>query len=120
MASFDGLPFGVVPDDQARFPIPSAPDGNAPRTYAITAIVSNPATKGSLRNRKSVVTVLPMMGSASGGTIVIEGGTGVASLVYPDGNGGEDTVDALLTSIAPSAHMLSDTDWLDLVFLIVE
>jgi hypothetical protein len=118
---FDGIPFGVSPDGDAFVPLPAGPDNdNQPRSLSVTARFRSGSDLSDMRGKRSRVTVLPMMGSAAGGTLVIEGGEGVRSLTYATAGGAELTTDAILVYVSPTAQLLNDEYRCDLRFLIVE
>lgn len=120
---FDDIPFAVYPDGDGYLPAAVPPEGeNGPRTYTATVRMTSGTDLAALRNKRCIITIIPAVGFLSGGTIVIESidGGGVASLTYPNANGDELTVDAILTGFSAVAHMVSDDRRVDLTFVIVE
>lgn len=118
---FDDIPFAIYPDGDGYLPLPVGPENaNAPRTYTATARLTSGTDVSNLRALRTIVTEVPAMGFTDGGTLVIEAGAGVRDLVYPGANGEETTVDAILVSISPVAHLVSDDRRVELTFLVVE
>ena len=118
---FDDVEFSVYPDGEGWFPLASPPENeNGPRTWTGTVRVTNGTDLALLRNKRSIVTVVPAMGFTSGGTLVTEAGVGSKVLVVPNANGGEITYSAILVGYAATAFMLSSDRRVDLTFIIVE
>ena len=115
---FDSIAFSCYPDGDGFLPSPAAGEGNNPDAYQATVRLTS-ANLASLVALKSVATTVPAMGFVSGGTLVIEAGPGARTLIYPDAEGDEVTVSAVLTDVAPVAHLLHDEVRAELTFLLV-
>lgn len=116
---FNAVAFAVYPDSDGFLPAPVSGEGNNPGTYQATIRLTSAADLVSLAALKSVVTIVPAIGFVSGGTLVVEAGPGAKTLIYPKEDGGETTVSAILTDIAPVAHMSQVEFRADATFLVV-
>lgn len=118
---FDDILFDVYPDGDGYLPTAVPPEGeNGPRTYSATVRVFSGSDLAALRNKRSIVTVVPAMGQVSGGTLVIEAGVGSKTLVYPGAHGDELTVDAILIGFSATLLMVGGDRRADLTFLVVD
>lgn len=118
MVGFNYLPFKVL-SDEGWLPMP-VPDDRGWLRYsaridaAITVI-------DTLVSYQSVVTELPAIGIRNGGLVIVEAGTGAATLTIPRPVGGEASYSAVLTSIEPLARMLGESHaQADVSFVIIE
>lgn len=118
---FDGILFSVYPDGEGFLPAPSpAGNANSPRIYTATLRMTDGSDVAALRNKRSIVTIVPSMGFVRGGTLVVEAGIGSRVLVYPNINGNEITVDAILTDFSDIVSMISNERKVDVSFILVE
>jgi hypothetical protein len=116
---FDGVLFSCYPDGDGYLPEPAAGEGNNPDAYQATVRLTA-ANLALLIALKSVATTVPAIGFVSGGTVVVEAGVGARTLIYPGTEGDEVTVSAILTDVAPVAHLLHDEVRAELTFLLVD
>lgn len=116
--SFDDIPFAVYTDD-GFFPQPAS-DEQGIVTYSASIKITNSTRMDSLRALISIYTIKQMLGGVNQGTLIIEAGPGVRTLIYPDDTG-ERVYDAVLTSVSPSTTDLVSGQWrVDAEWLVLE
>lgn len=105
---FGSVLFNVVVDDSASLPYPISDDDGIQR-YTASLIMDSKTHVDSLNALLSKITILPALGG--GGLLVVERGSGVATLIYPGYGGTTVSASAILVSFAARSHAVLPDHW---------
>lgn len=101
---YSTIEFGIMTD--GTLPVPTQDDETSFYHYSATIKLDSRADMLAMQNLKSKITELPAIGAMDIGTVVVEKGPGIRTLVYQEGDT-EYEISAILISVAPTSQMIS-------------